>query len=98
MNTNMVEAARNSGAERFLFTSSACVYPDQNESLNRFKEIEAYPANPPTTYAWAKVFGELLCKAYHNDYGMKTSVARIFNAYGEGENLEPVWSHVIPSD
>ena len=97
MNANMAEAARKSGAERFLFTSSACVYHDKNASLNRFKEIDAYPANPPTTYGWAKVFGELLCKAYHDDYGMKTSAARIFNAYGEGENLEPRWSHVIPS-
>src|SRR5437016_1844346 len=49
MNANMVEAARNSGAERFLFTSSACVYPDQNESLTdsrRSRHIRRIPQQP----------------------------------------------------
>ena len=97
MNTNMMEAARICDVERFLFTSSACVYRDREEGLNRFKEEDAIPANPMTTYGWAKILGEIMCKSYHDDYGIKCSVPRIFNAYGENENLDPRWSHVIPS-
>ena len=97
MNTNMLEAARRNDVERFLFTSSACVYKEKSQTLNRFKEEDAYPANPATTYGWAKLLGEIQCKSYYLDYGIKSSVVRIFNAYGENENLDPKWSHVIPS-
>ena len=97
MNANMLEAARINDVERFLFTSSACVYKEETLELNEFKEEDAYPANPLTTYGWAKLIGEIQCKSYHLDYGIKCSVVRIFNAYGENENLDPKWSHVIPS-
>jgi GDP-D-mannose 3',5'-epimerase len=97
MNTNMLEAARINDVERFLFTSSACVYRDQGHGLNKFKEEDAIPSNPLTTYGWAKILGEIQCKAYHLDYGIKCSAPRIFNAFGENENLDPRWSHVIPS-
>jgi len=97
MNTNMIEAAAINNIERFLFTSSACVYCQSDMNLNKFKEEYAYPANPTTTYGWAKICGEVLCKAYHSEYGMKTCSMRIFNAYGENENIDPRSSHVIPS-
>ena len=97
MNTNMLEASVKNDVERFLFASSACVYREKSLELNEFKEEDAFPANPPTTYGWAKVMGEIQCKSYHFDYGLKTSSLRIFNCYGENENLDPRWSHVIPS-
>jgi GDP-D-mannose 3',5'-epimerase len=97
MNTNMLEASVKSDVERFLFASSACVYREKSLELNQFKEDDAFPANPPTTYGWAKVLGEIQCRSYCLDYGLKTSSVRIFNCYGENENLNPRWSHVIPS-
>lgn len=97
MNTNMLEAARINDIKKFLFTSSACVYREKNSSLNKFKEEDAYPANPLTTYGWVKLMGEIQCRSYYLDYGIKSSVVRIFNAYGEKENLDSKWSHVIPS-
>jgi nucleoside-diphosphate-sugar epimerase len=97
MNANMLEAARLNDVKRFLFTSSACVYQEKKAELNKFKEEDAYPANPATTYGWAKLLGEIQCRSYYLDYGIKCSSARIFNAYGENENLDPRWSHVIPS-
>ena len=97
MNTNMLEAARINNVKRFLFASSACVYREKHVELNEFKEEDAYPANPATTYGWAKLLGEIQCNSYHLDYGIKCSAVRIFNVYGENENLDPRWSHVIPS-
>jgi nucleoside-diphosphate-sugar epimerase len=97
MNTNMLEASVRNSVERFIFASSACVYREKSLELNEFKEEDAFPADPPTTYGWAKVMGEIQCRSYHLDYGLKTSSLRIFNCYGENENLNPRWSHVIPS-
>ena len=97
MNSNMLEAARRNDVKRFLFTSSACIYRGKRSKLNKFKEDDAFPADPPTTYGWAKIMGEILCRSYYLDFGIKSSVVRIFNAYGERENLHPRWSHVIPS-
>jgi len=97
MNLNMLEAARINDVENFLFTSSACIYRSKTNSLNVFKEEDGYPANPPTTYGWAKILGEIACKSYYKDYGIKSAVVRIFNAYGEKENLDLKWAHVIPS-
>lgn len=97
MNANILKASVINGVKRFLFTSSACIYQEKEGILNRFKEEDAYPAKPLTTYGWAKIMGEILCSSYSSDYGIKTSSVRIFNAYGEHENLDPQWSHVIPS-
>jgi nucleoside-diphosphate-sugar epimerase len=97
MNTNMLEAARQRDVKRFLFASSACVYEEKKASLNKFREEDAYPAKPLTTYGWAKLIGEIQCKAYFLDYGIKSSAVRIFNAYGENESLDPKSAHVIPS-
>jgi len=97
MNTSMLEAARECDVKRFLFTSSACVYRERSSSMNRFREDDAYPANPLTTYGWSKLMGEIQCRSYFLDYGIKSSVPRIFNAYGENEKLDPRSAHVIPS-
>lgn len=97
MNLNMPEAARKNDVKGYVFASSACVYRSKGDALNKFKEEDAFPANPPTTYGWAKILGEIACKAYYKDYGLKSSAIRIFNAYGEYENLDPRSSHVIPS-
>jgi nucleoside-diphosphate-sugar epimerase len=63
MNTNMLEACRMNDVERFLFTSSACVYREKSQKINQFKEEDAYPANPLTTYGWAKLMGEIQCRS-----------------------------------
>ena len=97
MNINMLEAARRADVKRFMFASSACVYLERSLDLNRFTEADAFPANPATTYGWAKLLGEIACKAYYTDYGVHSCSARIFNAFGENESFDPKSSHVIPS-
>jgi UDP-glucose 4-epimerase len=39
------------------------------------------------SYAASKLFGEHLCFAYEEKYGLKTCVIRIFGTYGPGQNL-----------
>ncbi|UPV75245.1 NAD-dependent epimerase/dehydratase family protein [Halorussus limi] len=97
MNQNMLEAARINDVDRLLFASSACIYRQQHDDLNRFSEDQAIPANPHSTYGWAKVLGEVACEAYHEDCDLDTAMVRIFNCYGPRESLDPDSSHVIPS-
>lgn len=97
MNQKMLEAASQNDVKRFLFASSACVYRQQHDDLNQFTEEQAIPANPHSTYGWAKILGEIACNAYYQDTLLRTSCARIFNCYGPRENLDPDRSHVIPS-
>jgi len=97
MNQQMLEAARINDVDRFLFASSACIYRQQHDDLNRFSEDQAIPADPHSTYGWAKVLGEVACRAYHQDCGIDTAMVRIFNAYGPRESLDPDSAHVIPS-
>jgi len=97
MNQQMLEAARRADVDRFLFASSACIYRQQHDDLNRFSEDQAIPADPHSTYGWAKVLGEVACRAYHEDCDLDTAIVRIFNAYGPRESLDPDSAHVIPS-
>ena len=97
MNQHLLEAARINDVNRFMLASSACIYRQQHDDLNRFSEDQAIPANPHSTYGWAKVLGEVACDAYHTDTDIDTGAVRIFNCYGPQESLNPDRSHVIPS-
>jgi len=100
MNTMMLQAARKFDVDRYLYCSTACVYPVEKQdqpNVPDLKEEDAYPANPESTYAWAKLMGEIQDKWYAKEYGMKTSTVRMFNVYAEHEDLNPTRAHVIPA-
>jgi nucleoside-diphosphate-sugar epimerase len=97
MTQHMLEAAEVNDVDRFLFASSACIYRQEHDGLHLFSEEQAIPADPHSTYGWAKVLGEVACDAYHEDTDLETAVVRIFNCYGPRESFDPDSSHVIPS-
>jgi GDP-D-mannose 3', 5'-epimerase len=85
INTHMLEAARVNGARRFLFSSSACVYPQYKQNhpdVTPLKEADAIPADPEPGYGWEKLFAEELCRYYKKDYGLETRIVRFHNVYG----------------
>jgi GDP-D-mannose 3',5'-epimerase len=85
INTRMLEAARKNGIKRFLFSSSACVYPTYRQTTPEakgLKEEDAYPADPDNFYGWEKLYTEKMCEAYQRDYGMDIRVLRYHNIYG----------------
>jgi len=85
INLHMLEAARLNAAERFLFSSSACVYPQylqKSPAATNLKEEDAYPAAPEEGYGTEKLFMESLCQYYYEDYGFATRVIRFHNVYG----------------
>ena len=85
INTHMLEASRQNGVQRFLFSSSACVYnqsKQQDAAVTALCEEDAYPADPEPGYGWEKLFAEELCRYYYKDYGFNTRIVRFHNVYG----------------
>jgi len=85
INTHMLLAARDAGAERYFYSSSACVYAADKQTtaaVTPLKEEDAYPAMPEDGYGWEKLFGERMCRHFREDFGLETRVARYHNVYG----------------
>jgi len=84
-NTHMLMAAKDSGVQRFFFSSSACVYNGDKQKtpdVVPLKEEDAYPALPEDGYGWEKLFSERMCRHFEEDFGLQTRVARYHNVYG----------------
>jgi len=85
INAHMLEASRQNGVKRYLFSSSACVYPtylQTNSNVKGLKEDDAYPADPDNFYGWEKLYSEKMCEAYQRDYKIDMRILRYHNIYG----------------
>jgi nucleoside-diphosphate-sugar epimerase len=85
INAHMLEAARLNGVTRFLYSSSACIYPgykQRDADVSPLREEDAYPADPEPGYGWEKLFSEELCRYYLRDYHFDTRIVRFHNVYG----------------
>ena len=85
INIHMLEAARLNGIQRYLYTSSACIYPGYKQTsaeVTPLKEEDAYPADPEDGYGWEKLFSERQCRHYTEDFGLETRVVRFHNIFG----------------
>jgi len=85
INTHLLMAAKDVGADRFFYASSACVYnadKQRDPKVTALKEEDAYPGMPEDGYGWEKLFSERMCRHFREDYGLKTRMARFHNVYG----------------
>ena len=85
INVHTLDAARKNGATRFLFSSSACVYPQflqKKPDVIPLRESDAWPAEPEEGYGLEKLFAEKLCEYASEDWGMATRCVRFHNVYG----------------
>jgi GDP-D-mannose 3',5'-epimerase len=91
INTHLLEAAVDAGAERLLFSSSACVYAAGKQDapdVEPLREGDAYPAMPEDGYGWEKLFSERMCRHFQEDFGIQTRVPRYHNVYGPNGTFE----------
>ena len=85
INMNAIEAARQVGVGRYLFASSACVYPkylQTERNHHALQEGDVYPAQPQEMYGWEKLHAEHVCQAYREAGWLDTRVVRFHNVYG----------------
>ena len=101
MDTQVVIAARSAGVERFLFSSSAHVYPrhlQTHEDSPALKETDAYPADPVISYGWAKLVTEKLLQYQAQEgHPMRTAIVRIVGAFGENQDIGLDTASAIPA-
>ena len=96
-NTNMMEAARRCGVERYLYTSSVGVYAPA-EVFYEDDVWKTFPSPNDRFAGWAKRMGEMQAEAYKIEYGWdKISIVRPANVYGPYDNFDPENAMVIPS-
>jgi nucleoside-diphosphate-sugar epimerase len=85
INLQSIEAARVNGVKRYLYTSSACIYPgylQKETNVTPLKEEDAYPADAEDGYGWEKLYMERVCRHYREDFGLETRIVRFHNIFG----------------
>ena len=85
INIQTLESARQNAVNRYLYCSSACVYPEYRQAdtdVTPLREEDAYPAQPQDAYGWEKLITERLCTHYREDYGLETRIVRFHNVFG----------------
>ena len=84
INLNVAEALKHTQTKLF-YSSSACIYPEENQldaDHPNCAEHSAFPANPDSEYGWEKIFSERLYLSYARNYQLNVRIARFHNIYG----------------
>lgn len=98
LQTNVIEASRQSGVKRLLFLGSSCIYPRLAPQPIREEYLLTGPlesTNRP--YAIAKIAGIEMCWSYNRQYGTQNLAAMPTNLYGPHDNFDLKTSHVLPA-
>jgi UDP-glucose 4-epimerase len=88
---NMLEAARQAGARRFIFAASSSAY-GETTSLPKSEDMLPRPLSP---YAAGKLAGEAYVFTYANTMGLDGVSLRYFNIFGPRQDPSSPYSGVI---
>jgi len=88
----LLEAAKNHGVKRFIYSSSSSVYGGAKKLPT--KESENFP-DPKSPYAVQKYIGEPFCKIFSELFGLDTVCLRYFNVFGPGQYGDSPYSTVV---
>jgi UDP-glucose 4-epimerase len=86
--TNILEAARLTGAKRVVFASTRGVYAEASgrHSNPTYEPItEAYPKDPGSLYDASRFYGERLGRQYAETYGLEFCATRFSHTFGPGK-------------
>lgn len=89
----LLEAMKNTGVKKIIFSSSACVYGIPKKLPITEEDSLGEQENP---YGITKVSMEDFCKLYYTLHGFDVILLRYFNPYGPGELHTPE-THAIPN-
>ncbi len=96
--TNVIDAAWQSGVARLLFLGSSCIYPRLAPQPMAEDCLLTGPLEPTNEwYAIAKIAGIKMCQAYRRQYGFRAIAVMPTNLYGPGDNFSLEDSHVLPA-
>lgn len=97
MYSAVFEAAQKKKIKRIIYLSSSMVFESAKTFPSKEGDIKKNPP-PVSAYGFSKLVGEWYCKAFYDEYGLKYTIIRPFNAYGINEKPEREvgYAHVIP--
>lgn len=98
MGIQLMEAAREAGASKFVAVGTICAYPKFTPVP--FKEDDlwnGYPEETNAPYGLAKKMLLVQAQAYRAQFGFNAIYLLPVNLYGPGDNFDPRSSHVIPA-
>lgn len=85
INLHTAREAVRYGVGRYLFSSSACVYPESLQKatdVRGLREQDAYPAEPQDAYGWEKLTTERLLWHLRQEEKLEIRIARFHNIFG----------------
>lgn len=88
---NVLQASRESGVKRVVYSSTSSAYGLKNEPPLR-EDMKKDCLNP---YSVSKTCGEELCSMYYNLFGLETVIFRYFNVYGERQPTKGQYATVV---
>jgi GDP-L-fucose synthase len=95
---NVIDAAYQSGVEKFVFLGSSCIYPMLAPQPIKEDYLLTGSLEPTNEwYAIAKIAGLKMCQAYRRQYGFNAISLMPTNLYGPGDNFDLKTSHVLPA-
>ena len=100
INSNMLAAAIKNKVKKYIYVGTACSFPAEKQAVLNpppFKEEDAYPASPESSYGWSKLMGEYECELAYKEGLIDVGILRLHNVYGSPCELDPEKSQVIPA-
>jgi len=96
--SNVLDAALETGVERLLFLGSSCIYPKHApQPITEDALHTGYLEPTNDAYAIAKIAGIMHVQAARREYGKAWISAMPTNLYGPNDNFDPQGSHVLPA-
>lgn len=89
---NMILAARDAGAQSFVYAASSSTYGD-SEELPKVEDRIGHPLSP---YAVTKYVDELYADVFDRCYGFPSIGLRYFNVFGQRQDPDGAYAAVIP--
>jgi len=89
---NMIDAARRSDVQNFVYASSSSVYGDHPD----LPKVEDKVGAPLSPYALTKKIDEQYARIFAHTYGMNTIGLRYFNVFGPRQDPNGPYAAVIP--
>ena len=89
---NLLVAARDAGAKRFVYAASSSTYGD-HPGLPKVEDTIGKPLSP---YAVTKYVNELYADVFARTYGLQSIGLRYFNVFGPRQDPNGAYAAVIP--
>ena len=96
--TNVIQAAKETGVEKLIFLGSSCIYPKEAPQPIKEESLLTGPLEPTNEpYAVAKIAGIKLCESFYAQYKCNFYSLMPCNLYGINDNFNLETSHVLPA-